>query len=134
MSEKVLFDTDVLIWYFRGLDVAAEVIAATVFEQRFISSLCIMELIQGCRNKKDLRDVNAFVKDTFSDVIHCDKTASERAIALLRLHALGHGLRTVDALIAATAIANGAALVTGNFRHFEMIKGLNLVRFEPKPN
>jgi hypothetical protein len=93
-----------------------------------------MELIQGCRNKKDLRDVNAFVKDTFSDVIHCDKRASERAIVLLRLHALGHDLRTVDALIAATAITNGAALVTGNFRHFEMIKGLNLVRFEAKPN
>jgi predicted nucleic acid-binding protein len=129
---RVLFDTDVLIWYFRGLETAAELIAMTPFEQRSVSSICIMELTQGCRNKKELREINAFTKGTFSSVIHCDKAISEKAIALLRSHALSHGLGTVDALVAASALLNDATLATGNFRHFDKIANLNLLKFDPR--
>jgi predicted nucleic acid-binding protein len=134
MREKdlpVLFDTDVLIWYFRGLDAAAKLISKTPYEQRFVSSVCIMELIQGCRNKKELKDIMAFIRDNCR-IIHCDKDVSEKAISLIQIYALSHGLRTVDAIIAATVLVNKAYLATANYRHFDMIEPIRLIRFNPK--
>jgi predicted nucleic acid-binding protein len=49
-----LFDTDVLIWYFRGASRAYEVLSRTPYELRWISSICVMELIQGSRNKQEM--------------------------------------------------------------------------------
>ena len=127
-----LFDTDVLIWYFRGLEQAMEVIDETPYDQRCVSSICIMELIQGCRNKRELKDVTDFFRENFSRVIHCNDTISERALMLLRTYALSHGLRTIDAIIAATAITSKASLVTGNRRHFAVIEKIPLIEFHPK--
>ena len=134
MREKVLpvlFDTDVLVWYFRGLKSSADLIAQTPLERRFISSVCIMELIQGCRNKRELKDVTAFIRENFH-VVHCNQVVSERAISLLQIYSLSHGLRTIDAIIASTVLVNKALLVTGNYRHFDMIKALWVMRFEPR--
>lgn len=134
MREKappVLFDTDVLIWYFRGLETAAEIIEKTPFEQRYTSSVCVMELIQGCRNKKELKDINAFFKENFQHIVHCDNEISEKAMLLLKTYALSHGLRTVDAIIAATAIVRKALFATCNYRHFSMMEDIELIRFNP---
>jgi hypothetical protein len=136
MKEKVrpvLFDTDVLIWYFRGLEAAAQLMEKTPYEQRYVSSLCIMELIQGCRNKRELKDITAFFSENFSHVVHCDGAISEKAISLLKTYALSHGLRTVDAIIAATAIASKASFATCNYRHFSMTDEMTLIRFNPIP-
>jgi predicted nucleic acid-binding protein len=133
MREKhlpVLFDTDVLIWYFRGLDTAAKLISKTPYEQRFVSSVCIMELIQGCRNKKELKDIMAFIKNNCR-IIHCDNNVSEKAISLIQTYALSHGLRTVDAIIAATVLVNKTCLATANYRHFDMIESVRLIKFNP---
>jgi predicted nucleic acid-binding protein len=131
-TPQILFDTDVLIWYFRGLERAATFIAETPLEQRLISSVCVMELVQGCRNKKELREITTFIAEAFPNRVHCDKIVSEKAIVLLGRYALSHGLRTVDALVAATAVTSGAALATGNYRHFEMIDRVRLVKFNPR--
>jgi hypothetical protein len=50
---------------------------------------------------------------------------------LLEHYALSDGLRTVDALIAASAIAYKAALATANFKHFKNVAGLHIILFEP---
>jgi predicted nucleic acid-binding protein len=130
-ARLILFDTDVLIWYFRGIETAAERIEGTPFDQRVTSSLCLMELVQGCRNKKELKDITDFVKENFARIIHCDQSISERALAFLKTYAPSHGLRTIDALIAATVAVNKALLVTANHRDFRMIENLNLVPFDP---
>jgi predicted nucleic acid-binding protein len=38
------------------------------------------------------------------------------------------GVRTLDALIAATALEHGLTLVTRNRRHFEAVRGLRIRR------
>jgi len=43
---------------------------------------------------------------------------------LLKRHAKSDGLRTFDALIAATAIAEGFTLVSRNRKHFHMLGDL----------
>ena len=57
----MIFDTDVLIWFFRGRKNAANVIEAA--ENRSISIVSYMELLQGARDKKELQLIRRFLKD-----------------------------------------------------------------------
>ena len=124
-----LFDTDVLIWYFRGARKAYDLISQTPYDLRWVSSVSVMELIQGCRNKPEMKMVVSFIKENISRVIHFDERISAKAISLLQAYALSHGLRTTDAIIASSAINNKAALITANHRHFTMIKALNVIKY-----
>ncbi len=127
----MIFDTDVLIWYFRGNQKARELISGVSFRERQVSSLCIMELVQGCRNRQELRAVKEFIRDNIGSVIHPDERISEKATALLEGHASTDGLRTVDALVAATALQEDVTLVSANHKHFKRITGLDVRKFEP---
>jgi predicted nucleic acid-binding protein len=128
---KVIFDTDVLIWYLRGREKARRFIENIAHERRMLSSLTLMELLQGCRNQQEAREVKAFVSENMSLVIHPDETISRRAIALLEQHAFSHGLRVVDAIIAASALETASSLATANVKHYRIIIPLNLIRFKP---
>ena len=46
-------------------------------------------------------------------------------------YALSHGMRVADALIAASAVQSGAALLTGDIRHYECIPDVALERYRP---
>ncbi len=94
-------------------------------------ALTVMELLHGCRDQREARDVGVFVSENLASVIHPDEAISRRAIRLLELHALRAGLRVVDALIAATALEASVALATANVRHYRPIDGLSVVSFRP---
>lgn len=127
----MIFDTDVLIWYFRGSQKAKELISGVPYRDRQVSSLCVMELVQGCRERQEVRAVKEFLRENIAGVIHPDERISEKAIALLEGHASADGLRTVDALIAATALREDETLVTANHKHFKKIPGLEVRKFQP---
>jgi predicted nucleic acid-binding protein len=127
----MIFDTDVLIWYFRGNQKARELISGVPYKDRQVSSLCMMELVQGCRDRQELRSLKEFISGNIADVIHPDERISDKAIALLEGHASSDGLRTVDALVAATALQVDATLVTANYKHFRKITGLEIRKFVP---
>jgi len=73
-----------------------------------------------------------FLRENIPSVIHPDEKICERAMQLLEKHAHSDGLRTIDALIAATALIHDACLVSGNWKHFRAIHGLEVKRFQPK--
>jgi len=127
----MIFDTDVLIWYFRGNPKAQAFIAGVPYRDRQMSSLCIMELVQGCRDRQELSAVKEFLRENIAGVIHPDEHISEKAIVLLEGHASPDGLRTIDALVAATALREDDTLVTANHKHFKKIAGLDLRKFVP---
>jgi hypothetical protein len=127
----VLIDTDVLIWYFRGNDAARSFLRRIAAPRRTASALTVMELIQGCRHRAELVAVKAFVAEDLAAIVYPDEAIARRAIVLLETHALGRGLRTVDALIAATALEASARLATANVKHYRAIAGLELMRFRP---
>ncbi len=106
-------------------------ISGAQFNNRFTTSLCVMELIQGCLDKEELRIVKRFIKENFSSIIHPDEKISEKAVLLLERYALSDGLRTVDALIAASAITADIALATANLKHFKNIPKLRILEFKP---
>ena len=128
---KVIFDTDVLVWYLRGFEKARRFIENVPHERRALSSLTFMELLQGCRNQQEGRQVKAFISENISLVIHPDEIISRRAIALLEHHAFSHGLRVVDAIIAASALETVSSLATANVKHYRVIGLLNLMQFKP---
>jgi len=127
----MIFDTDVLIWYFRGNQKAREFIAGVPYRERQVSSLCIMELVQGCRDRQEQRAVKEFIRENIAGVIHPNEDISGKAIALLEGHASADGLRTIDALVAATALREDVTFVTANHKHFKKITGLELLKFVP---
>ena len=127
----VVFDTDVLIWHFRGRASADRFLSRVPRTNRAISALSLMELVQGCRGRGEIRDVHAFVAANVGSVIVPDEPISHRAMLLLELHAAGHGLRVVDAIIAGTALVVGGVLATANVRHYRAIRGLALLPFRP---
>ena len=96
-----------------------------------VNALCVMELIQGCADKNELKSVKDFIRLNFSKVIYPDEKIFEKASGLPEHHALWDGLRTVDSLIAASALSHKAALATANYEHFKTIERLNVIRFEP---
>jgi len=61
-----------------------------------------MELIVGCRDKKELQSLTRFFKQF--QILELNKQISKNSVELLKQFRLSHGLLIPDALIAATAI------------------------------
>ncbi|MBI5675382.1 MAG: type II toxin-antitoxin system VapC family toxin [Nitrospirae bacterium] len=125
----IIVDTDILI------DVGRNVVKAVSFlnkiEKEFtpiISVVTQMELIVGCRNKKELSALDKFVGRF--DVESMDESITGKGVALLHKYRLSHGLLIADALIAATAIIKGASLATKNRSDYRFIDELKMVSYE----
>jgi predicted nucleic acid-binding protein len=123
----VLFDTDVLIWVQRGNKKAARLIEAT--QQRDISTLTYMELLQ-CPQSKDMQKiVKNFLADFDFQILPLTENIGHRAAIYIEQYSLATSLRAGDAIIAATAVENNVPLITGNKKHFKSIAGLDIKIF-----
>lgn len=120
--ERYLADTTVLIDHLRGVEGAKTFLKRTTPS---ISHVSISELIEGTKNKNQLRQVNQAVGDL--PHLPISEPISSRAIGLMKKYFLPHRLELPDALIAATAIEENLVLVTGNTKHFSFIKELGLL-------
>jgi len=89
-----------------------------------ISVISSMELIIGCRNKRELNRTLTFLADFV--LIDISIPISKRAFQLMLQFNMSDGLVIPDAFIAATAEEENLQLVTSNIRHFEMIPGITL--------
>jgi len=84
-----------------------------------------MELIVGCRNKKELSDLEKFLGRF--QLLKITDEISDRAVDLLKQYFLSHGLLIADGLIAATALVHNQAFITKNQRDYRFIADLNLL-------
>lgn len=125
----MLFDTDVLIWCFRGKAKAAKAIERA--ESPAISAVTYMELVQGVRNKAELKHIRSFLADLHIPTIPLTENIGHRATIYLEEHALAAGLTMGDALIVATAMEHTLPLCSGNAKHFKCIAELELKAFRP---
>jgi predicted nucleic acid-binding protein len=127
----VLVDSDILI------DLAADSKSAVdsikTLEAEFtlaVSTITVMELTVGCRNKTELRSVEKLL-DRF-EIIPLSEQVSSMSINLIKKYRLSHGLLIADALIASTAITNDIPLASKNQRDYIFISGLNLLSYPYK--
>lgn len=124
-----LVDTDVLVWNLRGNEKAAlELDAMPGF---FVSAITYMELVQGVRNKRELRVLRQALSHWDACIIQIDAGISARACFLVEQHRLSCSLQLADALIAATALEHGVEILTGNDKHYRAMEGLAVRTFRP---
>lgn len=124
-----LVDTDVLIWYMRGNVRAAA--ALSRLDRFAISAVTYMELLQGMRNKEEVRLLRAAFKAWNAPILSIDEEISGKAVFYVEQYFLSHSLRLADALIGATATMNGLTLLTGNQKHYRILPDLVLRKFRP---
>ena len=123
----MLIDTDVLIWYMRGNEKAYQVIENS--NNFFISVVTYMELVQGLRNKKELNHLRKALHGWNAQILYVSEEISAKAMFYVEQHFLSHSMQLADALVGATAIAYGFPLLTGNDKHYKVMKGLEIKKF-----
>ena len=128
MSALIIVDTDILIdaaW-----QVSEAVNCLDSIEQKSalaISVVTQMELVVGCRNKTELRNMERFLQRF--QVLKLNEQICDTAVELLCRYRLSHGLAMPDALIAATAITLNQPFITKNQRDYRFISGLQLLPY-----
>ena len=94
----MLFDTDVIIWAFRGSAKAAREIEHA--SPRVISAVTYMELLQGARNKREQNLIRHFLNSTgfivlpITEAIH----AQELSLPISPVFDLGEAKTVADAI------------------------------------
>lgn len=127
LTYKTLLDTDVLIWYLRGNENAYDLIHS--LDDFCISSITYMELVQGMRNKNELRVLQRTLKQWNVKTIYVNEEISAKALFFVEEHFLSHSMELADAMIGATASMYGMTLVTANDKHYKVIRGLEIKVF-----
>lgn len=127
----MLFDTDVLIWILRGNAKAARLIDET--RDRHVSIVTFMELLQGARDKREIRLIKSFVSGLGFRTLPLTENIGHRAAIYMEEFGLSSGLRVADALIAATAAENSLTLCSGDRSHYRPLSELVLRVFRPHP-
>ena len=123
-----IVDTDILIDAARGVPDAVNCLKRIkAHDVLAISSVTQMELMVGCRNKSELQKLDKFLKQF--QIIKLNEAVSDKAVELLRLYRLSHGLLIADGLIAATALTLNVPFITKNQRDYQFIAGLNLLPY-----
>jgi len=125
----MIFDTDIFIWAQRGNEKAAKVMEKS--NERFLSVQTYMELLQCAKNKTQHKYVKDFLSSFGFTVLPLTENIGHRASIYIEEYTLSSGLRSGDAIIAATAVENSLVLASGNSKHFKVVKELQLKIFKP---
>ncbi|MCG8617740.1 MAG: type II toxin-antitoxin system VapC family toxin [Desulfobacterales bacterium] len=122
----IIVDTDILIDAARCINEAVNCLQQIEDKSTLaISAVTQMELIIGCRSKKELKALEHFLQRF--ETISLSEQTSDSATDLLKTYRLSHGLMIADALIAATAIVSNIPLVSKNQKDYRFIEGLDLL-------
>ena len=125
MAKNYLVDTSIIVDYLRGSKKAASFL--NLQNPIIISVITATEIYQGAKNKKELNILKELI-NRFK-VIPINVNICQLALTLLENYTLSHHLLILDSLIAATVIKNKLTLVTGNYKHFSMIKKLQVQKW-----
>jgi predicted nucleic acid-binding protein len=124
----MLFDTDIIIWIQRGNGKAAELVDSD--NDRSISIITYMELLQNARNKQQQIVIKNYLKEMDFTIVPLSENIGHRALVYIEEYSLSNGISADDALIAATAIENNQMLVSGNHKHYKPVHELLFKRFQ----
>jgi tRNA(fMet)-specific endonuclease VapC len=133
---RFLLDSNFCIACLRRKPWALQVLGRVPLASVAVSSITVGELLLGTHLAEDANRERAKV-EAFLRPIQVLPFGREEAVHWAKLDATlrrqGSRIETEDAIIAATALASGMTLVTGNAAHFGRVKGLRIVDWELKP-
>jgi hypothetical protein len=124
----IIFDSDVLIDTSRGISQAVQTLEE--FDQTHTLSISVvtkLELMVGCNNKKEFRELNQFL-DRFK-VFHLSEAISGKTVELFQQYRLSHDVLIADMLIASTALIYDFELISKNQKDFKFIDDLRLIKY-----
>jgi len=130
MDNFIIVDTDILIDAGRKVKEAVDRLDKE--EQVSVLGISVvtrMELIVGCRNKKESSALERFLKRF--EIVGLNENISNKAVELLQRYRLSHGLLIADSLIAATALTMDVPLWSKNQKDYRFIEGLKLLPYHP---
>ena len=125
----MMYDTDILIWIQRGHAKSARLVEKD--RNTSVSVQSYMELLQGARDKAEQQVIKDFVYAFDFAILSLTENIGHRALVYVEEYALAAGMRSADALIAATAVERNLELVTSNTKHFRAVRDLRLRPFRP---
>lgn len=125
----MVIDTDVLIWYMKGNKNAYKTIEDS--KNFYISVVTYMELVQGMRDKNELNKLRRALHAWNSKILYISEEISVKAMFFVEQHYLSHSIQLADTLIGATAISHGLPILTGNDKHYKILKDLQTKKFRP---
>jgi predicted nucleic acid-binding protein len=123
MPERLLIDTDVLIDYLRANADAVSYLE-NLHEVPLISVITVAERHAGVREGSERTALSDFI-EAF-EIAPLTKEIASAGGLYRRDFGASHGVGLNDALIAATAHVNSAALVTLNRKHFPMLASVTV--------
>jgi predicted nucleic acid-binding protein len=122
----ILFDTDILINVLRN-----DLGTLAWFERRLeqepqvgLSVISKLELLKGCRTKKERYCIGDWLKEF--EIIPIEHSISVQAEGLFETYYPKQGMGILDAFIAATALERKMILCSANKKHFQKIPHLRL--------
>ena len=120
----VLADTDVMIDVLRRHSPAVKWMSAHERESLAIPGFVLLELIQGCLDKRSQARVLEFAERC--RVVWLSQAGFEKAVKLFAEHRLSSGLDMIDVLVGQTALDLGVPLATFNKKHYACIPGVEV--------
>jgi tRNA(fMet)-specific endonuclease VapC len=123
-------DTNILIYFFKGLGRVREQLLAVSPAEVAIPSVVLYELEIGIAQSTQPAKRRGQFETLLSvvNILPFDSTAARRAASVAAsLLKAGKAIGPMDNLIAGTALAHDATLVTHNTKEFHRVRGLHLV-------
>ena len=121
MTESILPDTDILIDFLRGSSNAVDLINEHA-TKIILSPIVIAELYAGVKGEKEQTVLDNFL--ALFPVLPVTAAIARVGGLYKRDYGKSHGVGLADAILAASAAAEGAELKTLNVRHYPMIKAI----------
>jgi len=127
---RVLIDTDILSYYFKGDKLVVENFEKYIksYELIEISVITCYEIIGGLLANNALKQLRVFEDFLAENVVvsMTDKSVKISAELYSSLRRSGNIVDDIDLLIAGIALENDMALATNNESHFGRISGLRI--------
>lgn len=125
---KYLLDTNICIYYMKGLYDLKDKIKNKGSENCYISEITLAELKFGVENseqkKKNKEALDIFINGI--KIIPIYNSLDFYAIEKARLRKKGNTVDDFDLLIGASAVSNDMILITNNIKHFKNIEHIEI--------
>jgi len=123
----ILLDSDVMIDLLRQYPPATQWFdALDEDEEVALPGYVVLELIQGCRNKREQERIQRTVAP--HGTVWLAPADCDRALEVFTQYHLSHNAGLLDVLIGQTAVALGVPLHTFNQKHYQFMTELQTVQ------
>ena len=123
MADVLMIDSDVLIDYLRGQADAIAYLESLTGTQ-LLSAVTVAELYAGVREGNERMALEILIRAF--EVVPVNSAIAVKGGLYRRDYVKSHNVGLADALIAASAEARGAVLVTLNEKHFRMLTAVHV--------